>query len=72
MTNADKAKKMEYALRQLGAEYAGRPDVVHAIREFLTDVGPAQLALLHDLVTRHYKPSALDELLPHYDPNVAR
>lgn len=63
MTNAQKAEKMEYALKQLGAEYAGRGDVVHAIREFLTDIGPAQLCLLYDLVANNDTPqSALESL----------
>lgn len=63
MTNADKANKMEYALKRLGAEYASRPDVVHAIREFLYGVGPAQLCLLYDLVTSNETPrGALEQL----------
>lgn len=56
MTNAEKAAKMEYALRQLGAEYAGRGDVVHAVRDFLGSVGPSQLWLLYELVTNNDTP----------------
>lgn len=63
MTNVDKALKVQAALRQLGAEYEGRPDVLAAIRDFLADTGPAQWALLHDLVVRHDTPkNALDAL----------
>lgn len=63
MNAADKARKMEAALKQLGAEYTDRPDVLHAIREFLAMTGPAQWALLHDLVTRHDTPqSALEAI----------
>lgn len=56
MTQADKAAKMEYALKQLGAEYSSRPDIVHAIREFLAGVGPSQLWLLYELVTNNDTP----------------
>lgn len=63
MTNADKALKMESALKQLGAEYSGRLDIIHTIREFLEGVGPSQLALLHDLVVSNDTPKdALDAL----------
>lgn len=63
MTNADKALKMEAALKQLGAEYSRRGDVIHAIREFLDGVGPSQLAMLHDLVVSNDTPeNALDAL----------
>lgn len=63
MTNADKARKTESALRQLGAEYTGRPDVTYAIREFLAAVGPAQLCLLHDLVVNHDTPASALEAI---------
>lgn len=63
MTNVEKALKVQAAFRQLGAEYEGRPDVLAAIRDFLADTGPAQHALLYDLVTRHDTPqSALEAI----------
>ena len=63
MTNADKAAKMEYALKQLGAEYSSRPDIVHTIRDFLDGVGPSQLWLLYELVTNNDTPKdALESL----------
>jgi hypothetical protein len=63
MTNADKADKMAYALKQLGAEYSTRPDVLHAIREFMYGVGPAQLCLLYDLVQSNDTPKGALESL---------
>lgn len=63
MTDAEKAIKVQAAFRQLGAEYEGRPDVLHAIREFMADTGPSQHALLYDLITRHDTPqSALEAI----------
>ena len=58
MTNVDKANKVTAALRQLGAESTDRPDVVYAIREFLTLTGPSTHCLLYDLVTRHDTPTS--------------
>ncbi len=43
ITSADKARRAIAALDQLSEEYAGRPDVQHAVGEFLSSVGPSQL-----------------------------
>jgi hypothetical protein len=63
LSPAAKATKVQRALKTLGGEYHNRPDVVHAIREFIDMAGPSTLARLHDLVVDHETPqSALESI----------
>lgn len=63
MTNSEKALKVQAALRQLGAEYEGRPDVLAAIRNFMSDTSPPVQALLHDLIVSHDTPASALEAI---------